>query len=252
MTHNDELERQKIDALAEFAAGAGHEINNPLAAISGHTQLLLREIENPEHRRHLGIIAAQVKRIHEMIADVRYFARPPKPEPERFDLLEQIRKLIEEQTPLMTQSGIALHFCNETEEPLEIESDPVQLHLVLVFLCNNARDSLRQTNGSVTLRLKKDGEWVEIAVEDDGAGVPDEIRPLIFCPYYSGREAGRGLGFGLPKSWRIMQQLGGSIRCETPESGRGARFVLRLPYLGSRADDGAAESSIEPLREALE
>ncbi|MDR0337195.1 MAG: hypothetical protein LBI18_08910, partial [Planctomycetaceae bacterium] len=106
---SDELERQKLDALAEFAAGAGHEINNPLAIISGHAQLLLREIENTEHRRQLAVITAQVKRAYEMIADIRYFARPPKPEIEHVNLITWLQSLAEEQTPFMQKLGIELH-----------------------------------------------------------------------------------------------------------------------------------------------
>lgn len=228
---DEELERQKIDALAEFAAGAGHEINNPLAIINGHAELLLREIENTEHRRHLAIIAAQTKRAYEMIADIRYFARPPAPEPETFDLLEDLRRLIEEQSPLMRESNVRLHLeTNVPEgEPFSITTDPVQLHVAALFLCNNAREILSEAGGNIRLYVKRTESGVDISVEDDGPGVAEEIRPLIFCPYYSGRQAGRGLGFGLPKAWRIMQRLGGSIRHENPESGRGARFVLSLP-----------------------
>jgi len=225
----DDLEQQKLNALAEFAAGAGHEINNPLAIIGGRAQLLLREIEHPEHRRQLGVIVAQVKRAYEMIADIRFFARPPMPELVKFNLLEELQTLVDEQTPLMAEAGVAFHSeFDMTDDPM-VESDPVLLHVAVGVLCNNAREAVQLTNGNVRLRLyRKEDTW-EISVQDDGPGVSDETRSLIFDPYYSGREAGRGLGFGLPKAWRIMQLLGGSIRHERPVGQRGATFVLTLP-----------------------
>ncbi len=73
------LEAEKLEALAEFAAGAGHEINNPLTVISGRAQLLLRDEKDPERRRTLALIRAQAVRVNEMIADMRLFARPPEP-----------------------------------------------------------------------------------------------------------------------------------------------------------------------------
>jgi signal transduction histidine kinase len=221
----DDLERQKLDALAEFAAGAGHEINNPLAIIGGRAQLLLREIEHPEHRRQLGVIVAQVKRAYEMIADVRFFARPPQPEPVSFNLSDELKVLVAEQMPLMTEAGVLFHADIDPAEESVVESDPVLLHVAVNVLCNNAREAVQLTGGTVWLRLcrAENASW-EITVKDDGPGISEEIRPLIFDPYYSGRQAGRGLGFGLPKAWRIMQLLGGSIRCEQPVT-----FVLTLP-----------------------
>jgi len=243
----DDLEQQKLDALAEFAAGAGHEINNPLAIIGGQARLLLREIEHPEHRRQLGVIVAQVKRAYEMIADIRFFSRPPQPEPVLFDLCETLQRCVHEQTPLMSEAGVAFHadidlLDDPTDSPpmdsppidnsmvdnSMVESDPVLLHVAVGVLCNNAREAVQLTGGTVWLRLHREGDVWEIAIQDDGPGVSEETRPLIFDPYYSGREAGRGLGFGLPKAWRIMQLLGGSIRVEPP-TGQGASFVLTLP-----------------------
>jgi signal transduction histidine kinase len=220
----DDLERQKLEALAEFAAGAGHEINNPLAIISGRAQLLLREIEHPEHRRQLGVIVAQVKRAYEMIADIRFFARPPHPEPVTFNLSEELKTLVAEQIPLMTEAGVTFHADIEPTEAVIVETDPVLLHVAVSVLCNNAREAVQLTSGTVRLRLCREGDVWEIIVTDDGPGVSEEIRSLIFDPYYSGRQAGRGLGFGLPKAWRIMQLLGGSIRHEQEST-----FVLTLP-----------------------
>ena len=225
----DELEQQKLEALAEFAAGAGHEINNPLAIIGGRAQLLLREIEHPEHRRQLGVIVAQVKRAYEMIADIRFFARPPQPEPVVFNLCEELQILVSEQTPLMSEVGVTFNAeIDSTDAPM-VESDPVLLHVAVAVLCNNAKEAVQLTDGTVWLRLYRKGDVWEISVQDDGPGVSEETRPLIFDPFYSGREAGRGLGFGLPKAWRIMQLLGGAIRHEQPYGLPGALFVLSLP-----------------------
>ena len=226
----DELERQKLEALAEFAAGAGHEINNPLAIIGGRAQLLLREIEHPEHRRQLGVIVAQVKRAYEMIADIRFFARPPQPEVVTFSLTEELQTLVAEQTPLMAEASVTFHADIDSVADSLFETDPELLHVAVGILCNNAREAVQLTSGAVWLRLRREATAWEIVVQDNGSGISADVRPLIFDPYYSGREAGRGLGFGLPKAWRIMQLLGGSIRHE-PSDERGATFVLTLPIL---------------------
>ncbi|MCL2005112.1 MAG: HAMP domain-containing histidine kinase [Planctomycetaceae bacterium] len=220
----DDHEHDKLAALAEFAAGAGHEINNPLAIIAGRTQILLQEIEHPEHRRHLGIILAQVKRAYEMTADIRFFARPPQPEIVEFDLSEELHTLVAEQVPMMQEANLAFHVEIDLPDRPVVQSDPVLLHLAVGILCNNAREAVQLTGGNVWLRLQRVESGWEIVVQDDGFGISEEELPLIFDPYYSGRQAGRGLGFGLPKAWRIMQLLGGSIRYE-PKS----TFVLTLP-----------------------
>ena len=226
----DNLEQQKLDALAEFAAGVGHEINNPLAIIGGRAGLLLREIENPEHRRQLGVIVAQVKRAYEMIADIRFFARPPQPEPITFNLTFELEKLVAEQMPLMEESGVTFHaIIDSAGDPL-VNTDPVLLHIAVNVLCNNAREATQCTKGTVWLSLRRTESVWEILVKDNGPGISEEIRPLIFDPYYSGRQAGRGLGFGLPKAWRIMQLLGGTIRYESTCEERETTFVLTLEH----------------------
>jgi signal transduction histidine kinase len=118
--------------------------------------------------------------------------------------------LVTEQTPFFQEAGLSIEFVADVAE-LEIESDPVQIHIVIAALCDNAREA----GGNTVVRL----QGSEIIVEDDGPGIPAEIRSLVFDPYFSGRQAGRGLGFGLSKAWRIMQQLGGSLRLDDSETG---------------------------------
>src|SRR6185437_5765902 len=95
-TFDQRLEGEKLAALAEFAAGAGHEINNPLAVISGRAQLFMRHEQDPERRRELAVINAQARRVHEMIADLMLFARPPEPRPSNCDITELIDLVVGE------------------------------------------------------------------------------------------------------------------------------------------------------------
>ena len=222
------MSEQHLEALAEFAAGAGHEINNPLAIISGHVQLLLAQVNDPQHRRSLAVIAAQVNRAYEMIADIRLFARPPKPEFMQFDLYAKIDELVEKQIPEFLPPGITLQWKHD-EPALILESDPVQISVALIALVRNAIESLGK-KGAITLEVKQDKETsqIEIRILDDGPGIPAEIREMIFSPFFSGRQAGRGLGFGLPKAWRIAKQCGGSLELECGEPANTC-FLLKLP-----------------------
>src|SRR5688572_22062713 len=93
------LEREKLEALAEFAAGAGHEMNNPLAVICGRAQLLLDGERDPRRRRELAIIHTQAMRVYEMIADLMLFARPPQPQLSQVDAAEVCRQALDEIAP---------------------------------------------------------------------------------------------------------------------------------------------------------
>ena len=94
--------------MAEFAAGAGHEINNPLTVISGRAQLLLREETDPERRHALALISAQAMRVYEMIADMMLFARPPRPELQPVELVELIDELVADFLPRCTRQETAI------------------------------------------------------------------------------------------------------------------------------------------------
>ncbi len=102
------LEEEKLAALAEFAAGAGHEINNPLAVISGRAQLFLRHERDPGRRRELAIINAQARRVYEMIADLMLFARPPQPALAEFNVAELVASIAQELSPRAAEAGVEL------------------------------------------------------------------------------------------------------------------------------------------------
>lgn len=226
-TPDEELERAKLEALAEFAAGAGHEMNNPLAVISGRAQMLLRDEQNPERRRELGIIRAQAMRVHEMIADLMLFARPPLPERGRCDLSAVVDAAI---TALRPKAELLQIGLSREDEAAACEAvvDATQISMALRAVIDNGLNALR-LEGRIEVELREvDAEHAEIEVRDDGPGIPAAVREHLFDPFFSGREAGRGLGMGLAKAWRIVTNHGGTIRAaSSPE--KGATFVLRIP-----------------------
>jgi hypothetical protein len=231
------VEIAKLDALKEFAYGASHEINNPLANISARAQTLLQDERDPERRRRLAAINSQAFRAHEMIADVMLFARPPRMERREVELSALVASLIDE----MSENADSQHtqlMRKGSSDALVASVDPVHLRVALKALVTNALEALAE-GGRIEIEVRRGagsagrsgsgaGDIAEIRVSDTGPGVPLEVRPHIFDPFYSGREAGRGLGMGLPKCWRIVSQHGGRIDVESSD-GRGAIFKIVLP-----------------------
>jgi signal transduction histidine kinase len=221
------LEREKLEALAEFAAGAGHEMNNPLAVISGRAQLLLRTEQDPQKRRELAIIHAQAMRVHEMIADLMLFARPPQPQRAGVDVAALCRRVIGEVSDHVHERRIVVE--SSIAEPLLLSADATQLGVALRALLDNAIEAIGE-DGRITLTCcpSNEADSVEIVVADDGPGIPPEVRRHLFDPYYSGRPAGRGLGLGLSKCWRIITNHGGTLEVES-QPGHGALLRIVLP-----------------------
>ena len=208
-----DLERAKLESLAEFAAGAGHEINNPLATISGRVQLLLKEERDPERRRALETIGGQALRIRDMIGDVMLFARPPRPKLERIDLAHVVRSVLDQLRDVASKAGCT--FETNVDSAVPILADRAQVAVVVDALVRNSIEALTGRGGTVQVHVESSNDstapFAILSVEDHGPGLSASDREHLFDPFYSGRQAGRGLGFGLSKCWRIVTNHGGRI-----------------------------------------
>ena len=203
----------KLEALAEFAAGAGHEINNPLATIIGRAQLLLKNESDPERRQMLMSIGAQAYRIRDMIGDTMLFGRPPLPELTDLHLRDLINTVVTKQSLDFDKDRCTVQA--EIPDSLHIRADRIQFSIVLTELIRNSRRALQPQGGTIRVTATMESSQAVICVIDQGSGFTEQERQHAFDPFFSGRQAGRGLGFGLPKCWRIIQQHGGKIEIQS-------------------------------------
>lgn len=224
------LEQAKLAALVELAYGAGHEINNPLANIAARAQTLLSDERDPERRRKLQAIHRQAMRAHEMIADLMLFARPPQLEIAECDLRQLVLQVADEQRDWASERSIEIR-CEVGDTPILIQADATQLAVAIAAVVTNAIEAVGK-NGRVEVFAREfvaaDVRTAEVVVRDNGPGISSTVREHLFDPFFSGREAGRGLGFGLSKCWRIVTNHGGQIIVNNAADG-GAEFTVLLP-----------------------
>jgi len=208
----------KLEAMAEFAAGAGHEINNPVATIAGRSALLLKTETDPERRRILETIGGQAYRIRDMIGDAMTYARPPEPVPEEFcpaaDIL-QISKSLQQQFADKNAT-----FKSSLDDTIKLTADREQFRVVASCLIKNSLEAISD-EGNIRVELIRSNYNCDKAstelpicftISDNGVGLSETEREHLFDPFYSGRQAGRGLGFGLSKCWRILRLHNGTIK----------------------------------------
>lgn len=230
------LEHEKLESLKELAYGASHEINNPLANIAARAQTLLEDETDPVRQRKLSAIHRQAMRAHEMIADLMLFARPPKLCMARVDLCRLVENVVAGLADLAREYDVQIT-CDTGSDPIILLADDTQLSVAVHAVVLNALEAV-SGGGCVFIALRQivvgDKAWAEIAVRDNGPGISDDVRQNIFDPFFSGREAGRGLGFGLSKCWRIVTDHGGRVIVERPAEG-GAEFKIVLPEIPAAA-----------------
>ncbi|MBM4003812.1 MAG: HAMP domain-containing histidine kinase [Planctomycetes bacterium] len=227
------LEQRKLSALRELAYGASHEINNPLANISTRAQSLLRDERDPDRRRKLATIHTQAMRAHEMISDLMFFAKPPALRPVRLELAGMLASAVTESSSDAVHQGTALEH-QTGPAGLSVVADGDHLMSCLRSLVRNALEALGEGGRIVLTCRQADDSFVEVTVSDNGPGLSDAARQHAFDPFYSGREAGRGLGFGLAKCWRVVGMHGGEVSI-TSAAGRGTIVTLRLPVVPESA-----------------
>ncbi len=228
------LEHEKLESLKELAYGASHEINNPLANIAARAQSLLEEECDGERRRKLSAIYRQAMRAHEMISDLMLFARPPKLIVAECELQELAGGVVAELAELASEADVCLSF-HKDDPPIVASVDATQAAVAIRAVIQNAIEaSAPGGNVDVVVRVaEKEGDrYAEIKIRDDGPGISENVRAHLFDPFFSGREAGRGLGFGLSKCWRIVTGHGGLVTVD-PGYLSGARFSILFPMAGS-------------------
>jgi signal transduction histidine kinase len=207
------LEHEKLESLKELAYGASHEINNPLANIAARAQTLLEDEQDSERQRKLTAIHRQAMRAHEMISDLMLFARPPKLRLAACDLQALARKVVAEHSDLAKEYGVEIAFSSDAE-PIDVLVDETQLAVAIGGIVKNALEAVDDgghIHVSVQCLLLAGVSIAEVSVRDDGPGISAEVRRHMFDPFFSGREAGRGLGFGASKCWRIVTDHGGHV-----------------------------------------
>lgn len=229
-----QLHEAKLQSLVEFAAGAGHEINNPLAAIRGRTHQLFESESDPQRRQLLQTIGAQVYRIRDMIGDTMLFAAPPQLKLKRIALNQLLEKLIFQFLEEFRSRHISLW--GNREDQIEFDADETQLSVVICELLRNALQAVEE-HGRIEIDCETsslDGRpVVMLRIRDNGCGLSPEQRRHCFDPFYSGRQAGRGLGFGLSKCWRIITSHGGTLSATQTATGM-TEFVVVLPQFSEQ------------------
>ncbi len=216
----------KLDSLAEFAAGAGHELNNPLAVILGRAQLLLANEVDPTRVRSLRAIIGQAQRAHRILRDLMYVARVPEPRPRICQPDEIARSCVRDLRAEAESRGVRLNLeCGDSNPRVWVDQDA--LRQLLEALLRNALEATPK-GGKIQVSSSGDAETLRWTVHDTGRGISALESQHLFDPFYCGRQAGRGLGLGLPRAARLVARSGGELRWHSTP-GQGSTFQVHLP-----------------------
>ncbi len=224
----------RLAAVGETAAGIAHEINNALAAIFGQTDPD-SERSAPELRAALGRVDGQARRIQDIVQGVLEFARPRPPRAEPVDLAAITAKTLELIRRDCERQGVRLETTCDSDLP-RARIDPQQVQQVLLNLCRNALQAMtRQPDGWLRVEVSGVDDRLAVRVIDGGPGIPADLLPRIFDPFFSTKAEGSGLGLSV--SYAIARAHGGDLQV-TSEVGRGTTFTLLLPIPGPEAAPG--------------
>ena len=234
-----------LASIGEMASGIAHEINNPLTAVIGYSQLL-GALSMPEDAREaVRQILQGSMRVSGIVQRLLTFARQRKPERKAVDLNEVVRSTLALRDYALRTGNIHVTTRLDAALPRTV-ADGQQMQQVLLNLIVNAENAMASAHGRGELLLaseRLDGN-IHLIVQDDGPGVPREIQDRIFDPFFTTREVGQGTGLGLSICHGIVSEHGGRVWVQS-EPGAGCQFHVLIPVVSG---DGSAQAS-EP-REA--
>jgi PAS domain S-box-containing protein len=228
-TQEQLLHSEKLAAVGQLISGVAHELNNPLTAILGYSQLLTSSGQMGQQGiEYADKLYKQAQRTHRIVQNLLSFARQHKPE----RVPVQINQALEETLALrdydLRMHNIRVHLDLAEDFPVT-SADPHQLQQVFLNMVNNAVDAILEhsTEGDLWVRTSLNGDRLCIEFTDSGPGVKDASR--VFDPFYTTKPVGKGTGLGLSICYGIITEHGGTIRVRNIPT-RGACFAIELPH----------------------
>lgn len=220
------MRSEKLAAIGEMAAGIAHEIRNPIASISGSTEILKEELGRSNHYRPLmNIILREADRLNRLVTDFLQFSKPAPPQKEVFPLRDLIHEAL---LSLRSNPDWNQDVKVEVQIPnsLSLYGDSGQLRQVFLNLFLNALQAMPDGGILHISALNRDG-LVEVSVQDTGVGIPQEIKGKIFNPFFTTKENGTGLGLTIVH--QIIKNHQGEIQIKSQKA-QGTEVTLRLTY----------------------
>jgi PAS domain S-box-containing protein len=223
------VQSERLAAMGAMIGGVAHELNNPLTAILGVSELMQDKVTDESSRKQLGMLQQQARRAAEIVKDLTYFSRPPAPGKSGINLTEVVERTLTLYAYSLRKNNITVDFLREPGLPYA-QGDPQQLMQVFLNLIVNAEQAIREARdgGTLRIRLGKSANSVWASFQDDGTGIPAENLPLIFDPFYTTKRPGRGTGLGLSICKSVMKEHNGNVEAANALGG-GAVFTVTLP-----------------------
>jgi two-component system, NtrC family, sensor kinase len=229
-TQEQLLQSEKMAAVGQLISGVAHELNNPLTAILGYSQLLKsEELMNPRGAGYLEKLYKQAQRTHHIVQNLLSFARQHKPERAPVQLNQIIDDTLVLREYDMKLNNIIVRREFDPKLPAT-GGDFHQLQQVFLNILNNAVDAIQEKGGpgEIWIRTEAAGNRLRIELTDNGPGVQNPHR--IFDPFYTTKPVGKGTGLGLSICYGIVKEHGGEIQVRNSPP-RGATFTITLPLL---------------------
>ena len=251
------IQAEKLAAMGQMLAGVAHELNNPLTAILGVTELLRdREGLGESAKRQLELTHRQARRAARIVQNLLEFSLPASPQKKPVDLNSIIDRTLQLHEHSLRRNSVQADFHPQPDFP-GIIGDANQLIQVFLNLVTNAEQAIREVreSGRIQIRLARNSSHILVTFQDDGVGIRPEALPRIFDPFYTTKRPGGGTGLGLSICLSIVREHGGTIEAEMLPAG-GSAFTVYFPIPAEQSsspsplDTGVL--SLETLRGALD
>lgn len=224
----------KLAAMGEIAASVVHEISQPLAFINANLQMMISQLQtHPEESdlllEDLKKTESAARRIGKIISHMSNFGKH-----EDFDLEHpaNINNVIDNALMLLNNKlmhkGVSLKRKIPENLPL-VKCNPLKLEQIFINLFQNSIDACKQVDGAISISAGEENKNVVIVFSDNGAGIPAGHKNKIFKAFFTTKENGKGTGLGLLIIKRLVEECGGSVKCDSKGEGKGAKFTIKLP-----------------------
>jgi PAS domain S-box-containing protein len=222
-------QKEKFAAMGQMMAGAAHELNNPLTAILGVSDLLRERAADEATRRQVDLILQQARRAASIVQDLLAFSRPPTQVLSKLRLDEIVREAVQLQQAALGQKNIRVQFTAPGDLPA-VEGDRKLLMQVFLNIIENARQavSAARDHGALDVSLARVHDRIRVTIADDGPGISPENLGKVFDPFFTTKRPGGGSGLGLTICLAVVKEHGGTIEVQST-AGTGAAFHVFLP-----------------------